>query len=234
MVTEPAGPSGAAVGATPRPPRPVLALAVVAVSLVVALVSGWLATQPRAEEAQTGLVEWFNSPPQPVAAVFALVNPLLRPWPLLVLSVVLLGWVLLTDPGRICRLEVLRAIAVGVVVSEVLAQVAKRLADQQRPLAVVPGLDTHGYPVSPHGNAFPSAHTAVTVAVVSALWPWTSWPQRAVGVTFAVLVACNRLYIAAHWPIDVVGGAAIGLLAGAVAWLVAARWPIQRRPSDRM
>ena len=28
--------------------------------------------------------------------------------------------------------------------------------------------------------------------------------------------------------IDVVGGAAIGLLSGSVCWLVAARWPIRR------
>jgi undecaprenyl-diphosphatase len=65
----------------------------------------------------------------------------------------------------------------------------------------------------------------VVVAVVSALWPWLSWPQRAVGLTIAVLVALNRLYIGAHWPIDVIGGAAIGLLADAIAWLIAYRWP---------
>jgi membrane-associated phospholipid phosphatase len=47
-------------------------------------------------------------------------------------------------------------------------------------------------------------------------------------VIVAVLVALNRLYIGAHWPVDVVGGAAIGLLSGAAPWLVAARWPIGR------
>ena len=58
-----------------------------------------------------------------------------------------------------------------------------------------------------------------------------TWPQRVVGVATAAAVALNRLYIGAHWPVDVVGGAAIGLLSGCVCWLVAARWPI-RRGSD--
>ena len=157
-------------------------------------------------------------------------NPLLRPVPLLVVAIVLVGWVVLTASTTSQRLEVLRALVVALILSELVAQVMKRLADQPRPLAVIPGLDTHGYPTSPHGNAYPSAHTALVVAAVSALWPWMGWPQRIVGVAFAVLVACNRVYIGAHWPIDVVGGAAIGLLAGTVTWLVATRWPIQDHP----
>ena len=145
-----------------------------------------------------------------------------------VLAALLFGWVLLSSTGMARRLELARASLVAIAISELAAQVMKRLADQPRPLWVIPGLDTHGYPTDPHGNAYPSAHTAMVVAVVSALWPWTKWPQRIVGVTFAVLVACNRIYIGAHWPLDVVGGSAIGLLAGIITWLIASRWPIQR------
>jgi undecaprenyl-diphosphatase len=165
------------------------------------------------------------SPPQPIAAVFAIVNPFLRPVPLILLGVALLGWVLLRAGYTSRRWEVLRATTIALVLAELMAQVMKYLASQSRPLAVIPALDTHGYPRQPFGNAYPSAHTAVVVAVVSALWPWLSWPQRAVGLTIAVLVALNRLYIGAHWPIDVIGGAAIGLLADAIAWLIAYRWP---------
>ena len=50
--------------------------------------------------------------------------------------------------------------------------------------------------------------------------------QRAAGVAMAVLVPLNRVYIGAHWPVDLVGGAAIGLLAASVCWLVAGRWPV--------
>lgn len=108
----------------------------------------------------------------------------------------------------------------------------KDLANQPRPLAVLGDLDTQGYPVEPLGNAYPSAHTALFVGAALALWPWMRWPQRIVAVAIAVSVGCNRIYIGAHWPVDVVGGAAIGMFAGASTWLVATRWPI-RTPTTR-
>ena len=212
----------------PRPPRTVVSLVLACASVLVVAVSAWLAVRPGSQAAQTDLVLWLNNPPQPVAAIFAVVNPLLRPVPLVVVSALLLGWVLLAAPGRAERLELLRALTVALVLAELMAQVMKRLADQPRPLSVIPGLDTHGYPTDPHGHAYPSAHTAVVVAAVSALWPWMRWPQRIVSVAFAVLVALNRIYIGAHWPIDVVGGAAIGLLAGTITWIIATRWPMRR------
>jgi undecaprenyl-diphosphatase len=153
-------------------------------------------------------------------------NALLRPVPLAVVVLVLLGWIMATVHGS-ARWEALRAVVIGFVVAEAITQVLKRLADQPRPTASIPGLDVHGYPKDPYGNAYPSAHTSVAVALVTALWPWLTVPQRVVGVAIAALVALNRLYIGAHWPVDVIGGAAIGLLAGSVCWLVAARWPIR-------
>jgi membrane-associated phospholipid phosphatase len=55
--------------------------------------------------------------------------------------------------------------------------------------------------------------------------------QRAAGLAIAVLVPLNRIYIGAHWPLDVVGGVAVGLLAAALTWLVAVRWPIRSGPA---
>jgi len=208
-------------------PRPLPALATIGVAALVIAGSARLALSEGAQQAQTGLVRWFNDPPQPVAAVFAVVNPLFRPIPLTLLSVAFLGWVLLTASRASVRLEILRALAIALGLAELMAQVMKHLANQPRPLAVLDGLNTHGYPVTPLGNAYPSAHTAWFVGTACALWPWMRWPQRIFGVAIAVLVACNRIYIGAHWPIDVVGGAAIGMFAGACTWLIATRWPIR-------
>lgn len=213
-------------------PRAATSWAVAAVSVLVTVLTYRLALRPGSHEAQADLVRWLNDPPQPLQAVLAVTNPLLRPAPLAVIGLGLLAWILSTARSG-PRLEVLRAVVLSVAVAELVTQVLKRLADQPRPTAVIPGLDVHGYPKDPHGRAFPSAHTSVTVGLVAALWPWLTWPQRCVGVAGAVLVALNRVYIGAHWPVDVVGGAAIGLLSGSLCWLVAARWPIGRPAEHR-
>jgi len=197
------------------------------VSALVIAITYWLAVQPRAAEVQTGFVEWINNPPQPLGALLAVTNSLFRPVPLAVLALILFGWMMFTARGR-SRWEVLRAIAIGFLLAEVIAQILKRVAGQTRPTAAIPGLDVHGYPKDPYGNAYPSAHTSVVVGLVTALWPWLTWPQRVVGISVAALVALNRLYIGAHWPVDVVGGAAIGLLSGAAVWLEKKRWPTGR------
>jgi undecaprenyl-diphosphatase len=197
-----------------------------AVAILGIALTAWAATAPGAQRRQIDLVIWFNDPPQPVAAVFAVVNPLLRPVPLVLLGLAFLGWVLLHPVHPRARWEILRATAIALAVAELITQVLKHLANQARPFAVIPGLDPHGYPQQPRGNAYPSAHTALVVALACGLWPWLSWPQRAVAWTLAVLVALNRLYIGAHWPIDVLGGAAIGALSAAIVWLIADRWPI--------
>src|SRR5690242_7883924 len=91
-------------------PTPRTSWIVLVLSVGVIAVSAWLAGRPGAHEAQSALVVWLNHPPQPLGALFALVNPLFRPVPLILLGVVLAGWVLVpAAPAR--RLESLRALA---------------------------------------------------------------------------------------------------------------------------
>jgi membrane-associated phospholipid phosphatase len=211
-----------------RVPTPRTSVIVGSLAVVGIVVSASLATRPGAPEAQEAMVHWLNEPPALFDALLALVNPLLRPLPLVVVTALLFGWIWVTTRSNAERLEVVRAAVVAVVLADVVAHAIKRLADQPRPTAVYADLDTHGYPRDPNGDAFPSAHTAVVVAVACALWPWLRPGQKVVAVVLAVLIPLNRVYIAAHWPIDLVGGAAVGLLAAAVAWLIAARWPVVR------
>lgn len=201
--------------------------ALAAASALVVAASYWMALQPGAADAQTDVVQWINDPPEPFGTVLAVTNSLLRPVPLTVVALALVGWIVFTARGS-DRWEVLRAMLLAYALSEAITQILKRAAEQPRPTASIAGLDVHGYPTQPHGHAYPSAHTSVAVGLVTAMWPWLTWPQRAVGVAIATVVALNRLYIGAHWPLDVLGGAAIGLLSGSLCWLVAATWPIRR------
>jgi undecaprenyl-diphosphatase len=216
-----------------RLPTRATALMIGAAAVVAIGVTAWLATSSGAETAQTGMVRWFNDPPRPASWVLALTNPLLRPVPLVLVSAVLLGCVALTAGSRSSRLEIARAAVIAVLTAEVGAQILKRVADQARPFEVIEGLDSHGYPRDPIGHAYPSAHTAIVVAGVAGLWPWMRTWQRILGIAFALAVALNRLYIGAHWPIDVLGGAAVGMVGAVIAWLTTERWPLSGRSRAR-
>jgi undecaprenyl-diphosphatase len=76
---------------------------------------------------------------------------------------------------------------------------------------------------------FLSGHTATTVAIATAFtlvfrrrksmrgWIAAAW-------IMTVLISFSRIYIADHWPIDVVCGALLGLLCGVAALLACRLW----------
>jgi membrane-associated phospholipid phosphatase len=76
-------------------------------------------------------------------------------------------------------------------------------------------------------RGFPSGHTATTTALATVLTllairrkRWYGW--AAATWLFAAAVGFSRIYIADHWPLDVVGGAIIGIVSGTIAvwfWL---------------
>ena len=96
----------------------------------------------------------------------------------------------------------------------VLERVAKLLVHRQRPGTTVPDAILRGVP---HGGlSFTSGHAIITFAIAGLLV--LVLPRRW-GVVALVLAACNavaRVYLGAHNPLDVVGGAAIGLAIAAV------------------
>ena len=80
------------------------------------------------------------------------------------------------------------------------------------------------------GASFPSGHAATSAAgaLVLAVLVRRAIPALA---ALAVLIAFSRVYVGVHYPVDVVGGAAIGLaVAGAVALALRGR----RTPSGAL
>jgi membrane-associated phospholipid phosphatase len=74
----------------------------------------------------------------------------------------------------------------------------------------------------PHSLAFPSGHSAnsMTAFLATALIVSPPAYRRAAAVgalTLATLIGLSRIYLGVHWPSDVVGGWALGLLAVAAA-----------------
>jgi membrane-associated phospholipid phosphatase len=74
-----------------------------------------------------------------------------------------------------------------------------------------------------HGRGFLSGHAAVVVTLTTVAWPWLGRRGRIAAVVLATLVCLARVYVAAHLPLDVVGGVGLGLLVGGVVRLVLGR-----------
>lgn len=116
-----------------------------------------------------------------------------------------------------------RALAVDYVVALVvvlaLTEAIKFAVGRPRPFEVLPDARYLALPlgVDVGDPAFPSGHAARAFFVLAFLWgPLPRW--RPPLAAFAVLTAVGRIYVGAHWPSDVLGGAILGV---AVAWTLA-------------
>ena len=107
-----------------------------------------------------------------------------------------------------------KLLAVAAVLATVLAQIVKRTCRRRRPSA---GLaDFAALIDNPDAFSFPSGHTAGAFAVAVAL-AGTGSCLGALLLGLAFAIAFSRVYLGAHYPLDVGAGAAIGALSGLVA-----------------
>ncbi|MBA2751244.1 MAG: phosphatase PAP2 family protein, partial [Actinobacteria bacterium] len=70
------------------------------------------------------------------------------------------------------------------------------------------------------GRGYPSGHAAVAFALATIAWLWFGPRLRWFFFPLAVVVCVARVYVGAHFPLDVVGGAALGLAGGALFGVV--------------
>jgi membrane-associated phospholipid phosphatase len=100
-------------------------------------------------------------------------------------------------------------------VAWMVAKAIKAAVDRGRPEAM--GLDVVIRGEAETGLGFISGHATVAFALAGALAAHLRQPWRSVAVGLAVTVAVARVYVGVHLPLDVVGGAACGLLIGEAA-----------------
>jgi len=113
---------------------------------------------------------------------------------------------------------------VAAVVAALLSRGIKVLMAEPRPGAV---LDIGTFrlvgPLLRHGS-FPSGHTVTAFVSAATLACYVARPWRFVLLLIAAAVGAGRVVVGAHWPIDVIAGATIGVASAYLGLLAARRW----------
>lgn len=91
-------------------------------------------------------------------------------------------------------------------------QVIKDVVHHARPGALWPEATLRDVPIA--GMSFPSGHAMIVFGMVALLGPYLGRRVRIALVTGAVLAVVARIYLGAHTPLDVLGGAGAGLAVG--------------------
>jgi membrane-associated phospholipid phosphatase len=98
-----------------------------------------------------------------------------------------------------------------------LSKLVKQVVRRPRPAALLAGTRCRGRDAA--GLGYLSGHAGVAVALGAAALPHLGPSRRALTVTAIPVVGLTRMYVGAHLPLDIVGGAALGLAVEALVSL---------------
>ncbi len=121
---------------------------------------------------------------------------------------------LLLASGRRRTVHVGLRVAAGASLGAAAAQLLQRTLHRARPDSAIAGFEALAE--NPDAFSFPSGHTsaAFAVAVAAGGEPYACAP---LAFTLATGIALSRMYLGAHYPLDVLVGAAVGAGGGLLA-----------------
>jgi len=111
-----------------------------------------------------------------------------------------------------------------------MAKLVKQVVRRPRPVTLLPTTRTRGRDAA--GLGYLSGHAGVAVALGAAALPRLGPVGRALTLSAVPAVGLTRVYVGAHLPLDIAGGAALGLTVdGAVSLIVSSARRARRRPA---
>ena len=112
------------------------------------------------------------------------------------------------------------SLAISGVAVYLLAKVIKEYVNRGRPSAFLEEV-VERETFSPDSLGYPSGHAAVAWAITIIVLAYMGRPWQIAAIILAIVVPIVRMYVAAHLPLDLIGGAALGVaVASAVNLLI--------------
>lgn len=122
-------------------------------------------------------------------------------------------------------------LAVSTVLGWGAANLIREIVGRSRPASIVETVQL-GTDVPSAGAAFPSGHLIVVLTLIMVLAPYVADRLTISMIALAVIVGVVRIYVGAHMPLDIVGGATFGVAVGAATNLIGG--VTVRRDEERM
>lgn len=118
-----------------------------------------------------------------------------------------------------------REMVLSLVLSTIVATILKKIFTRNRPYWILENLNTYGIDLTDY--SFPSGHTTAAFTIATALsLNFPSW--TVLFVIMALLIAISRVYLAVHYPTDVVAGMIIGIGTGFIVHILVFPWIMVR------
>ena len=97
----------------------------------------------------------------------------------------------------------------------------KIIVDAPRPASVLPAESLHILGQKLMYRSFPSGHTVTAFAGICTFLPIIPVTWRRLALILATGIGVSRIAVGAHWPIDVAGGAFLGMVIAMMGWRMA-------------
>jgi len=118
---------------------------------------------------------------------------------------------------------------IAVVLGVLLTHGLKDLADIDRPLYVLPLESFHYTGIELYGYSFPSGHSITAFLFATLLANLFTQPRWKIALFLcATVIALSRVMVGAHWPLDIFGGALLGVCCGWVGIYAENKWQWSR------
>lgn len=105
-----------------------------------------------------------------------------------------------------------------------ISQPLKRLCRRERPSSGIGGFAA--LVENPDVFSFPSGHTSVAFAIAAAFAGHAVGPLGTLLLALAIGIGVSRVYLGAHYPLDVAAGALVGTVCGTAAKLLVLEYPL--------